>query len=1017
MLILHASWCEGELLLWSESDGKAKKGGRAKQGALRWDGGLSTLAGAIEPWITTFRKVSAVAWLPSTPNGPLHSSPLFGDSPAGDDEVALIPWIVTAAAADPVALEPLFAECAAKRDSGVNLLAPGLVIGDSLAFWTEATRFAYSLVARQQFLPTLVKTDEGYEARWKATPTRQDGKSFLELATAMPGSARALTATADDPPDRPARLVLSAFLDHVADRLVRQASAKTARGVPESPHDAWLQALVSTDARVHADAAKLRVLADQLRDWERPIRTEASAPYRLCFRLGEPEPGSQSEDWNVEYLLQGSADLTLLLPAAEVWGTKQKKSAAASVAPAAREHLLMSLGQAAGISPRVETSLKQRDPEGFAMDAAGAHEFLSSTASALEQSGFGVLLPSWWTGRGPAQRLSARASVKGKGMSAGQGLTLASIVEFDWKVAIGDTELTLAELQALAKLKAPLVRLRGQWVEVNGEEIRTAIEYLRKKASGAASVRDVIRMALGAGTPGPLFVSGVDAEGWIGELLDHLRGKRSFSEIDPPAGLSATLRAYQLRGYSWLEFLTQLGLGACLADDMGLGKTIQTLSLLQRREENGENGGLPTLLVCPTSVVGNWVKEAARFVPGFPVMVHHGTGRAKGSAFAAQAAQHRLVISSYALLHRDLEMLKSVEWDGVVLDEAQNIKNAGTLQSQAARTVASRYRIALTGTPVENNVGDLWSLFEFLNPGWLGPQAEFRRRYFIPIQMNRDTGAAERLKKLTGPFVLRRLKTDKSIISDLPEKLEMKVFCNLTKEQVSLYKAVVKEAEDALEGVDGIERKGIVLATLSKLKQVCNHPAQFSKDAAGALAGRSGKLARLSEMLEEVLSVGDRALIFTQFSEMGELLKRHLQETFGREVLFLHGGVPKKQRDAMVERFTSANGPPVFLLSLKAGGTGLNLVNANHVFHFDRWWNPAVENQATDRAFRIGQTRNVQVHKFVCAGTLEDKIDAMIERKKDVAESVVGTGEGWLTELSNAELRSLFALGAEALGE
>jgi SNF2 family DNA or RNA helicase len=351
------------------------------------------------------------------------------------------------------------------------------------------------------------------------------------------------------------------------------------------------------------------------------------------------------------------------------------------------------------------------------------------------------------------------------------------------------------------------------------------------------------------------------------------------------------------------------------------------------------------------------------------------------------------------------------------LDEAQNIKNPETKQARAARALKADFRLALTGTPVENHVGDLWSVIEFLNPGFLGNQAEFKRTFFIPIQAGRDPEAMERLKRLTGPFILRRLKTDKSIISDLPEKMEMKVYCTLTKEQASLYEAVVKETMSSLKSAEGIQRKGLVLATLSKLKQVCNHPAQFLGDNS-SIPGRSGKLTRLIEMFEEMIEVGDRALIFTQFAEMGAILRRHLQETYGREALFLHGAVPRAQRDRMVERFQAGEEDlPIFILSLKAGGTGLNLTGANHVFHFDRWWNPAVENQATDRAFRIGQTRNVQVHKFICAGTLEEKIDEMIARKRGIAEKVIGTGEGWLTELSTAELKNLFALRKEAVGE
>jgi SNF2 family DNA or RNA helicase len=509
-------------------------------------------------------------------------------------------------------------------------------------------------------------------------------------------------------------------------------------------------------------------------------------------------------------------------------------------------------------------------------------------------------------------------------------------------------------------------------------------------------------------------VESVSASGGLNDLMEHLNGRAAFANLQQPEGLQGTLRPYQRNGYSWLSFLKQRGLGACLADDMGLGKTIQTLALIQKDWSEGERR--PVLLVCPTSVIGNWFKEARKFAPELPVLIHHGAGRKRAGKFAAEVANQAIVLSSYQLLHRDEALLREVEWGGLILDEAQNIKNAETRQSRAARSLRSGYRIALTGTPVENNVGDLWSLMEFLNPGLLGSHSGFRKSFFVPIQVYANQAVAAKLKRITGPFILRRLKTDKSIISDLPDKLEMKVFCNLTKEQASLYEAVAKEAQDAIENAEGIERKGLVLATLLKLKQVCNHPAQFLKDKS-AIGERSGKLARLTAMLEETLEIGDRSLIFTQFSEMGEILQRHIQEVFGTEVMYLHGGTLKKQRDLMVERFSDPAGPRIFLLSLKAGGTGLNLTSANHVFHYDRWWNPAVENQATDRAFRIGQMKNVQVHKFVCAGTLEEKIDEMIERKKDVAGRVVSTGEAWLGQLSNAELRDVLTLRKDAIGD
>jgi SNF2 family DNA or RNA helicase len=416
-------------------------------------------------------------------------------------------------------------------------------------------------------------------------------------------------------------------------------------------------------------------------------------------------------------------------------------------------------------------------------------------------------------------------------------------------------------------------------------------------------------------------------------------------------------------------------------------------------------------------VVNTWKRETEKFTPDLSAMIHHGPDRKQKKAFIDQASAHALVVTSYALLHRDIAFMEGVDWAGVILDEAQNIKNPGTKQTRAAKQLKAGYRIALTGTPVENNVGDLWSIMDFLNPGLLGSQSVFHQSFFRPIQLWRNEEAAQKLKKLTGPFILRRLKTDRSIIRDLPDKIEQKEYCRLTREQASLYQAVLDDMQEGLEKSEGIQRKGLVLATLSKLKQVCNHPAQFIGDGS-SIRGRSGKLLRLEEILQVIRDQNERTLVFTQFAQMGELLRNHLQEQFGREVLFLHGGVAKKKRDEMIERFqTEPEGPRIFILSLKAGGTGLTLTRANHVVHFDRWWNPAVENQATDRVFRIGQQKNVLVHKFVVAGTLEERIDEMIESKTELAEQIVGAGENWITELSNDDLRALTRLGQEAVGD
>jgi SNF2 family DNA or RNA helicase len=442
--------------------------------------------------------------------------------------------------------------------------------------------------------------------------------------------------------------------------------------------------------------------------------------------------------------------------------------------------------------------------------------------------------------------------------------------------------------------------------------------------------------------------------------------------------------------------------------------TAQTLALLTADRSKRRSG--PTLLIGPMSLVGNWQREAARFTPKLRVYVHHGGGRHCGEDLAKAAADVDLVLTTYGTAARDHEALATIAWDRVICDEAQALKNSGTRQARTVRSIPARSRIALTGTPVENHLTELWSIMEFSNPGMLGPRQTFRERFAVPIEAHGDEEAAAALHRATGPFILRRLKTDKSIITDLPEKQEIKVWCNLTPEQASLYQATVDDMLEQVASSEGIERRGLVLATMAKLKQVCNHPAHLLKDGS-RLPGRSGKLERLEEICAEVVEQGEKALVFTQYAEFGTMLRPHLETKLDRPVLWLHGGVPKKQRDELIRRFQEDPDPAIFLLSLKAAGTGLTLTAANHVVHVDRWWNPAVEDQATDRAFRIGQTKNVQVRKFICVGTIEERVDEMIERKKALAERIVGTGEGWLTELSVADLREIMRLDPEAVSD
>ncbi|HEY0935131.1 MAG TPA: DEAD/DEAH box helicase, partial [Trebonia sp.] len=737
-----------------------------------------------------------------------------------------------------------------------------------------------------------------------------------------------------------------------------------------------------------------------------------------------PGPAVSAADrggWRVEFALQSAEDPSLMLPADEVWAG----TAAAPATGHPEEELLAGLGAAARLFPALDGALREAAPAGLTLDAAGAIGFVRETGPLLSGAGFGVLLPDWARKARLGLRLTTRTATGSAASARESSFGLQDLVSFRYDLALGDDVLSAAELAELARLKVPLVRVRGQWVELDDRHLKAALKFLERGQAGTMTAAEAMNAALGT-NPGPgtnpvpddLPLTAVDADGWLGDLLSGQADER-LTAADAPAGFQGTLRPYQRRGLSWLSFLGRLGVGAILADDMGLGKTVQLLSLLwadraEHASVRADPAG-PALLICPMSLTGNWQREAERFTPGLAVHVHHGAGRLAGEELDVALTAADLVITTYQTATRDVAALTRVRWSRLVCDEAQAIKNHLSGQAKAVRSLPAASRIALTGTPVENQLSELWSLMEFANPGLLGPQKAFRERYAVPIERHGSPEAAAELRRVTQPFVLRRLKTDKSIISDLPDKQEIKVWCNLTHEQASLYAATVTDMMSRIEGAaDDISRRGLVLAAMARLKQVCNHPAHLLGDGS-RLPGRSGKLARLEELAEEIVTAGDKALCFTQYAEFGRMLQPYLAARIGCPVLFLHGGTTRKQRDALVAHFQEADEPMLFLLSLKAGGTGLNLTAANHVIHVDRWWNPAVENQATDRAFRIGQRRDVQVRKFICVGTLEERIDAMIEQKKALAEQVVGTGESWLGNLSTAALREVLALSPEAV--
>lgn len=668
-----------------------------------------------------------------------------------------------------------------------------------------------------------------------------------------------------------------------------------------------------------------------------------------------------------------------------------------------------------------ESLADEPEPTAFSLHIDEVSELLDGSMIACRRAGLPIVTPSSMMSQ--SARLTARVASAADFPSSQVDRGLISV---DWGVALGDLDLSEAELQELADSKAEIVALRGGWVQIDRGQLSSVLDEQRDRQQSSAELTasELLRESVAALGQSPDDVS---AEGWIATLLAGLPDDELTESLEP-TGFDGELRHYQRRALAWLQFLGRIGLGGCLADDMGLGKTPTALAhLLARTQEmragnkhriDGEDTSSvrPHLVICPLSVVSNWKSEAHRFTPELSVFIAHGPTRPQGQELVEISQAHDLVITTYGTIARIAEDLAAVEWDVVVFDEAQLIKNHATNAARSVRLLDATQKIALTGTPVENRLTELWSILDALNPSMLGGITWFRSTFAAPIEATGDAAKIESLKRITAPFVLRRTKADRSLVPDLPEKIEMVAWATLTKEQAALYQAVVDDFFVRLREADGMERRGLVLATLTKLKQVCNHPAQFLREAQVG-TGRSGKLDRFDELVESILEAEERVLVFTQYRAMGHLLANHVQSKFGIESPFLHGGTSRSGRDAMVDAFQSQDGPPIQLVSLRAGGTGLNLTSASRVIHYDRWWNPAVEDQATDRTWRIGQTETVLVHKLVCQGTLEDRIDSLLTEKRALAEAVVGTGDNWLTEMSTDELRMLVRLDTDLAGE
>ncbi|MGW3988763.1 DEAD/DEAH box helicase [Streptomyces sp. NPDC004830] len=934
-----------------------------------------------------------------------ESEPALGDLTVVDLEVVVAGDDGVERATVPAALLPL-------RTALPVLTRVCAEAGDhrSAVFWRAAALHALHLLSRGLLLPGLSPADHD---AWRAGPLHAEGvEAVRRLAAAMPPEAHAVPLDGPGPLRLPRpEPLLRAFFDAVADTLPRSPAAPLVTGTEAyaslTPVHLPGQRAWAADIAAGHDAGvrlSLRIETDGLPD----IEAEASGGTGTdgdegsgADGSGDPEGLGADVAFRAVLQVHSVSDPALVADAADLWAGGE------AFGPRARMDVLLALRRAARAWTPLAPLLSAAVPDAVALADEEVVDLLGAGARALAAAGVEVHWP-----RGLTRKLTTRAEVGPSdsgtqpdevraGRSSGVApsfLSADALLSFTWSFALGDRQLSRAELDRLAEAKRPVVRLRDQWVLVDPQEVRLA----RSRQDHKVTPVD----ALGVALTGWAEVEGhrVEAQptGWLAQLKERLADPEAQQPVEQPAALAATLRDYQRRGLNWLASMTSLGLGCCLADDMGLGKTITLISLHLHRQTDAQSAG-PTLVVCPTSLMGNWQREIERFAPGVPVRRFHGPRRS-----LEDLAQGEFVLTTYGTMRLDAGRLGEVPWGMLVADEAQHVKNPYSSTARELRSIGARARVALTGTPVENNLSELWAILDWATPGLLGRLGTFRRRYAEAVEGGREPGAADRLARLVRPFLLRRRKSDPGIAPELPPKTETDHAVLLTPEQTALYEAVVREALAEISGAGSMARRGLIVKLLTGLKQICNHPAQYLKEERPVVSGRSGKLELLDELLTTILAEGAGVLVFTQYVQMARLLERHLAAR-GTPSQFLHGGTSVAEREAMVRRFQDGE-VPVFLLSLKAAGTGLNLTRAEHVVHYDRWWNPAVEAQATDRAYRIGQTRPVQVHRIIAEGTVEDRIAELLARKRELADAVLGSGESALTELTDAELADLVEL-------
>ena len=901
------------------------------------------------------------------------------------------------------------------RGQDADSYANSYVVGQSLEYWILLSGFCLEEIAAGKFVPCLNQVDESnVRSSWVFSQEQRITDRLGTFRQAMPpfcihGANEEVLSIHD------ARIsvsrtneILAAFISSFITCFIEEGKGKNETKIElnhsmlMSQHIQLLFIMnltgVHTSFEIDGSLPLYHDITRSLITWckSSPFGAQETV---LCMHIDIGEPDTFDGIWHLSYYLCPEKEATYRVSADQIWDGDLEEYSALPPVFHLEEVLMREIGKAASICPLLEPSLGVLDPTHIDLNIENFALFLDAYASQLTEAGIIVDVPAWLTAKPvkPKIRVTLAESV------AGPRCGLETLMDYHYTIMLGDEEIEIDDF--LEGTDAKLTYLKGEnvWRLVDPGRIKSVINILKTRNKGI-SPREILTLVA---IDEQAIELKTDDE-WCAHFIRGVFEPGESKAYNVPSSFNGVLRPYQEVGLSFLLNSAELGYGVCLADDMGLGKTPQSIAyLLARKEIFPEKN--PALIICPTSVAGNWERELERFAPSLTSYVHHGTARERDERFYEAVSEVDLVITTYNVTGRDIEFFSSVHWSSIILDEAQNIKNYRTKQAKSVHLLSGDHRIALTGTPIENRLSELWSIMHFLNKGFLGPAERFKEMYAIPIERNEEIEKAEELRRLIRPFMLRRVKTDQTIISDLPDKIETKVYCTLTQEQANLYQSVVSSIASSIENAGGNERRGIVLASLTKLKEICDHPCLYLHEWEYNVA-RSGKVQRLVEMLEEVIESDGAAIVFTQYATFAIELKTVLEEYFEENVLLLTGQTTRNMREELIAKFMEPDGPKIFILSLKAGGVGLNLTRANHVFHVDRWWNPAVENQATDRAFRIGQRRDVVVHLMIAAGTLEERIDAMLEEKRGLADQILGGGDDWLMSLSNDELLNVISL-------